>query len=190
MSYRKVGEVFEEHQGRLIDKWAHYLPLYERHFWPFVGRSIRVLEIGVGHGGSLQLWKAYFGPNAEIVGLDIDPRCKEYEEPQITIHIGNQANPPVMGRFDIVIDDGSHVLADQQASLTALWPALNQGGVYWIEDCHHGEGPEIPHENLGSACYYRWIRVFEKSVAGTQRIVKGRPSRPLNAAELAAYGAL
>lgn len=190
MSYRKVGEVFEEHQGRLVDKWSHYLELYERHFWRFVGTPVRVLEIGVGHGGSLQLWKAYFGPNAEIVGLDIDLRCKEYEEPQITVHIGDQSSPPLMGRFDIVIDDGSHVLAHQQASLDALWPALNDGGVYWIEDCHHGEGPELPKDNLKGACYYRWVRVFEKGGGEPKRVVKGHPSRPLNANEIAAYGAL
>lgn len=189
MSYRKVGEVFEAHEGRLIDRWAHYLPLYERHFWQFVGRQLRVLEIGVGHGGGLQLWKAYFGPNAEIVGLDIDPRCKEYEEDRITIHIGDQANPPVMGRFDIVIDDGSHVLADQQASLDALWPAVKEGGVYWIEDCHHGDSPALPPD-IGGACYYRWVRVFEKTRTNTSRVVKGHPSRPLNEAELFAYGSI
>lgn len=189
MSYRKFGEVFESHQGRLADKWAHYLNLYERHFWPFVGLPIRVLEIGVGHGGSLQMWKAYFGPNAEIVGLDIDPRCKEYEEPQITVHIGNQAAPPLMGRFDIVIDDGSHILAHQQASIDALWPALNVGGVYWVEDCHSGLFPRPAGPVTGSS-FYKWVCVYEKGEIEAQRVVKGHPSRPLNEAEIQAYGAL
>lgn len=184
----RLWELFKAHDGRLIDKWAHYFPLYERHFSGYVGNPIRVLEIGIGHGGSLQLWKKYFGERAQIVGLDIDPRCKDYEEDRITVHIGNQASPPLMGRFDIIIDDGSHVVSDQEASIKALWPALNDGGVYWVEDCHQ-RFPEPPELEF-SCCYYPWVCVFEKADVHFARVVEGKPSRPLNAAELQAYGPL
>jgi hypothetical protein len=172
--------LFLSHQGRLMDKWAHYFPIYERHFARYIGESVRVLEIGVGHGGSLQLWKAYFGARAEIVGLDIDGRCKEYEEDRITIHIGDQANPPTMGRFDIVIDDGSHRTEDQSASFTRLWPLTD--GVYLIEDCHHNYPALVPMPII--TYQYPWVMVCERP----QRVVAGRPSRRLNAAEVAAYG--
>lgn len=176
-------QTFEAHQGRLIDRWRHYFSLYDRHFGRFRGGPIRVLEIGIGHGGGLQFWKAYFGSEAQIVGLDIDGRCKEYEESRITVHIGDQADPPIMGRFDIIIDDGSHRIEDQEASFTKLWPYLNSGGVYFIEDCHHGY-PDVCR--VISVLYYQypWVVVCEKP----QRVIAGTPSRPLNTAEIAAYG--
>ena len=51
-----------------------------------------VLEIGVFHGGSLQMWREYFGRGARIVGIDIDPRCRQFEEEQISVMIGDQAD--------------------------------------------------------------------------------------------------
>src|SRR5882757_8118386 len=103
--------MFRHHVGRRVDKWRHYFQIYDRHFDRFRGKRIRVLEIGVDHGGSLQIWKNYFGADATIVGLDIDPRCAEYAEDQIEVRIGNQADVALLkslGQFDIVIDDGSH----------------------------------------------------------------------------------
>lgn len=180
-----LRDIFEAHQGRLTDKWASYFPIYERHFGRFVGKAVRVLEIGVSHGGSLQIWKKYFGSKAEIIGLDIDARCAAYEEEQIKIHIADQAlPPPMMGPLDIVIDDGSHRLVDQAAAFTHLWPTLRAGGIYLIEDCHEGYPALYPDPAL--IYRYQWVIVAEVP----QRMVKGHPSRPLNAAELAAYGDL
>lgn len=180
-----IWETFQSHDGRLTDKWSSYFPIYERHFSRFVGQSVRLLEIGVAHGGSLQLWKKYFGLKAEIIGLDIDQRCKAYEEEQITIRIADQALPlPDLGPLDIVIDDGSHKPEEQAITFTRLWPTVMPGGIYLIEDCHHGY-PYLAHE---PALVYRypWVVVAEKP----ERVVKGKPSRPLNAAEIEAYGDL
>jgi hypothetical protein len=177
-----LREVFAAHQGRLIDKWSHYFPIYEHHFAKFIGRPVRVLEIGVGHGGSLQMWKAYFGTKAEIYGLDSDSRCAEYVEDQIQITIADQGQPPHFGDLDIVIDDGSHKLEDQSASFKALWPALKSGGIYLIEDCHGGYPRLLP---LPAVVYhYPWVLVCEKP----KRVVTGVPSRALNPAEMVAYG--
>jgi hypothetical protein len=136
-------EIFQQHNGRLIDKWEHYLPIYERHFAPFRHRPVRILEIGVFHGGSLQMWKRYFGSDAAIVGVDLDPRCAEYTEDGIDIHIGDQGNPAFWNRmaqeyvdFDIVIDDGSHMAGHQKAAFLSLWPHVRDGGIYLVEDCH------------------------------------------------------
>jgi hypothetical protein len=190
-----LQELWDAHNGRLIDKWAHYLPIYERYFAKFRGTAVRLLEIGVCHGGSLQLWKAYFGPKATIMGLDIDPRCSEYMEDQISIFTGNQTDQRQLAAFqslDIVIDDGSHKFEDQQASLNGLYPNLNVGGVYLIEDIHDQkvamtlQAPTDPW----SWAYYPWVSVWEKLGCKPQRIVTGHPSRPLNADEVAAYSAI
>jgi hypothetical protein len=172
--------LFRHHAGRRVDKWYHYFEIYDRHFSRFRGEPIRVLEIGVDHGGSLQLWKQYFGAYAQIVGLDIDPRCKQYEENQIGIKIGNQADVALLkslGGFDIVIDDGSHRLQDQLASFEALWPSTR--GVYLIEDCHQAT-PQPPDVVLGY--HYPWVVVAERP----QRLIKGAPSRELRPDEIEA----
>ena len=59
-------------------KFIHYFELYEKHFEKYVGKSPRILEIGVFGGGSLELWKEYFGPGTTVVGVDKNPQCKKY----------------------------------------------------------------------------------------------------------------
>lgn len=65
-----LGKYFKENNGNLIHKWVHYFDIYERHFSRFRNRKMTILEIGVYQGGSLQMWKNYFGPQAEIYGVD------------------------------------------------------------------------------------------------------------------------
>jgi Methyltransferase domain len=134
---------FERNDGHLIDKWMHYFGIYERHFDPFRRSGARLLEIGISHGGSLQMWRSYLGRRATIVGVDIEPRVASLAEPGIDIHVGSQSDPEFLrglidryGGFDIVIDDGSHWFADQRVSFDVLWPAVSEGGVYLVEDVH------------------------------------------------------
>lgn len=179
---KTVLEAFRAHRGRLTDKWLHYFWIYQRYFAEYVGQPVKVLEIGVSHGGSLQIWKSYFGPKAQIVGVDIDPRCKAYEEPQIQIEIGHQADPSFWEGlwdhytgFDIVIDDGSHLKSDQEASFKTLWPWTH--GIYLIEDCHSGF-PDIRAVD-GFIVPYPWVLVCMRP----KRVIRGTPSRALNEAE-------
>lgn len=137
-------------ERRVIHKWKHYFPVYERHFGPFVNRSVRVLEIGCGDGGSLQMWKRYFGPHAQVVGIDIEPRCREFEEDQIAVRIGSQDDGAFLARvvdefgpFDVVIDDGSHVQAHVAASFAQLYAGLSKNGVYLVEDLHTAYWPDF-----------------------------------------------
>jgi len=69
--------------GRQIQKWDYYFEIYEKHFQRFIGRSPVILEIGVCDGGSLELWKTYFGTGSKVVGIDIDPRCLAFADEQI-----------------------------------------------------------------------------------------------------------
>src|SRR5208282_5528836 len=115
-------DMFESHKGRQIDKWEHYFPIYEKHFERFRGKAPRVLELGVDHGGSLQLWKHYFGRDAEIIGIDINPLAG-FQEDQIKVYLYDQTSPDIahLGPFDIVIDDGSHQAEHQVLSFEHLW---------------------------------------------------------------------
>jgi hypothetical protein len=143
-----LADIFQQHTGRLVHKWSHYFPIYERHLSRYRQTPVRLLEIGVSHGGSLQIWKRYFGECAALVGVDIDPRCREYVEDGIEIEIGDQSDPQfwsrvvdIYGDFDIIIDDGSHIADHQRASFLSLWPHLRDDGTYIVEDCHTAYWP-------------------------------------------------
>lgn len=146
-----LSRIFLSNATRDIHKWHHYFEIYERWFTPFRTRSdLRMLEIGVLNGGSLKLWRRYFDPGAKIIGLDINPDCKRYEDAarNIFIEIGDQADPDFLARvlekhgpFDIILDDGGHMTAQQTTSFNELYAGLSDGGVYMVEDLYSNYWP-------------------------------------------------
>lgn len=140
----RLASFFEAHEsGRGILKWRHYFDIYDRHFKPFVGRDINIVEIGVYSGGSLDMWQSYFGDRCHVHGVDINPSCRAYETDKISIHIGDQADRGFwrsfkqrVGPVDIVIDDGGHEPEQQIVSLEEMLPQMKPGGVYLCEDVH------------------------------------------------------
>lgn len=166
-------EIFKSHTGRQIDKWEHYFPIYEKHFAKYRGKRLRLLELGVDHGGSLQMWKKYFGPGADIIGIDRNPQCVGYSEEQITVYEADQCDAGIvtLGPFDIVIDDGSHDPRHQEQSFANLWHATT--GVYLIEDIHGGTPTLV--NTAEAICYaYPWVVVVERP----KRLIVGTPSHP------------
>lgn len=138
----KLFEIFKTNNDRPIHKWVHYFEIYERYLEKYKDTPVNVLEIGVQGGGSLQMWKKYFGPTSKILGIDIDSTSK-YEEEQITVEIGSQSDIEFLkkivleyGPFDVIIDDGSHIQSDVLESFFFLYPTLERGGTYIIEDTH------------------------------------------------------
>ncbi len=139
-----LQEYFKAHRtGHGIFKWNHYFDIYERHLRSFRGRDITIVEVGIYSGGSLQMWRDYFGPKCQIVGVDIEPACKSYENASIRVFIGDQADrgfwrkfKQEVGMVDIVIDDGGHSQLQQIVTLEEMLPCLNPGGVYICEDIH------------------------------------------------------
>ncbi|MGI8809821.1 MAG: class I SAM-dependent methyltransferase [Acidimicrobiales bacterium] len=133
---------FLDNRGRVIHKWTHYFPVYERHFARFVNRPCVFWEIGVSEGGSLQMWKRYLGPYAQVVGIDIDPRS-DFAEDQIAVRIGDQSDTAFLqevidefGTPDVVLDDGSHLMHHLTTTFRYLYPRLAPDGVYLVEDLH------------------------------------------------------
>jgi hypothetical protein len=134
---------FYGNQGRLIHKWVHYFEIYHRHFQSFRNKPVTIVEFGVSQGGSLQMWKHYFGPRARIIGVDINPKCAALAEPQIQIRIGDQEDRNFLrslanevGGIDVLIEDGGHTMGQQIATFEELWPNIVEGGVFLIEDLH------------------------------------------------------
>lgn len=138
-----IVDIYVTETPRLIHKWHHYLPIYDRYFSSWRNRPVRFLEIGVSQGGSLGFWRQYFGPDAIIFGIDVDPACAAFDGIDGQVRIGSQDDPDFlrsviaeMGGVDVVLDDGSHVMAHIRKSLDTLFPLVSEGGTYMIEDLH------------------------------------------------------
>jgi len=119
-------------------KGETYMDVYLKYLAPFKFEKFTFLEIGVRDGASVKMWAEYF-PNAKIVGVDINPQCKQYEEDRISIEIGSQEDPEFLqsvidkhGPFKIVLDDGSHINSMTLKSFECLQDSTTS--LYMIED--------------------------------------------------------
>ena len=146
----EIARLFFAHRGRPIHKWVHYFDVYEGYLEKYRHKPITMLEIGVSGGGSLEIWRQYFGPDATIFGIDIDPQCAHRVSPPNQVRIGSQDDAQFleaviaeMGPPDIILDDGSHVARHQIASFNALFSHLKVGGLYIVEDVHTAYWPEF-----------------------------------------------
>lgn len=139
----ELEQIYYLEPHRICQKWAHYFKIYEKYLGRFRGRKFRLLEIGVSQGGSLQLWKRYFGPLVEVIGLDVNPYCRNFEDDQTSIYVGDQGNREFMkklaaelGQVDVVLDDGGHEMNQQIVTFESIFPILREGGVYICEGIH------------------------------------------------------
>lgn len=140
-----LKNLYKTHVGKISDKWASYLEDYDSIFTNFRTRNVRILEIGIQNGGSLEIWAKYF-PNAEkIVGCDINARCSDltYDDPRISVTVGDANCEDVIRKitaisdyFDIIIDDGSHKSSDIIKSFSIYYQKIREGGIYIAEDLH------------------------------------------------------
>lgn len=141
MSDGFLHRYFLNHTGRVIHKWFHYFDVYEKHFERFRGTKVNFLEIGVGQGGSQQMWRAYFGPEANIMCLDIRDLGHRIDPAVAKFYQGDQTDKALLDRIvkengpiDIVLDDGSHYSKHIIPSFEILYPQMSPTGVYMVED--------------------------------------------------------
>lgn len=135
--------LFVNNKGYPVHKWHHYIPIYDHYFSKFRDRKVKFLEIGVFKGGSLQMWREYFGPDATIFGIDTDAQCKELDGIAGQVRIGSQVDNDFMrnvveemGGVDIVLDDGSHQAKHVRKTFQCLFPMMSPYSIYMIEDLH------------------------------------------------------
>lgn len=145
MSKPTLFEVFTSHQGKVSDKWELYLREYDRLFSSYRAAPVRLLEIGIQNGGSLDIWADYFAPGSTLIGCDINPDCAAlvYDNPAISFIVGDANNPAVVEQvlqctpvFDLIIDDGSHTSGDIVKTFTLYFQHLADGGLFVAEDLH------------------------------------------------------
>lgn len=122
-----------------------YLSKYARILGPFRDKTFTLLEIGVADGASLRVWEEYF-PVARIVGMDLRPECRQHAGGRRLVEIGSQDDAARLTQIaqtyepSIIIDDGSHQADHVVSTFTTLYPLLQSGGVYIVEDIHFHSG--------------------------------------------------
>jgi hypothetical protein len=174
---------FTDNTGRLIHKWQHYFEIYDRHFSRFRGTDVCIVEFGVYQGGSLQMWKQYFGSNCKIFGIDINPHCKKLEEEQIEIFIGDQEDRIFLKelaeripRIDILIDDGGHEMKQQINTFEVLFPHIDKNGVYLCEDMHTSYWPKFGGGYKKRSTFIEYSKNFIDSINAWHSVQPNRLS--------------
>lgn len=151
--------------GHVLDKWVHYFPIYTKHLSRYVDRFASVLEIGVYRGGSMRMWKCFFGDGVRLVGADIDPVAITAAGDSYEVVIADQSDPEALlkvsqeyGPFDVIIDDGGHAMDQQITSVETLFPLLAEGGTYLVEDCHTSYWEEYAGGRGRAGTFMEWVK--------------------------------
>jgi hypothetical protein len=160
-------------QGPVRTWSAHnYSDVYEAYLWPLRDEPVNIMEIGIGvsehrsgekknnrivqgrnrgGGASLKMWSDYF-VRSHVYGIDLDT-ATHLDTDRITTFVCDQSDDRDLAslvarlrciEFDLIVDDGSHVAAHQQLTLSHLFPKLRSGGIYVIEDLNAESGGVIP----------------------------------------------
>ncbi len=92
---------FEAYQASPQPSHKHttYFDIYDRIFSEYQNKNITFVEVGVQLGGSLFMWKKFFGDKARIIGIDLNPDAKKWEKDGFEIYIGSQSDPVFWEKF-------------------------------------------------------------------------------------------
>ncbi len=158
-------DLFYASENRSI-KWKKYFPIYEKLFAKYKNQKITFVEVGILDGGSLQIWKKYFGKSSRIIGIDNNPECKKFENENIEIYIGSQSDTNFwkdfynkVGNIDIILDDGGHTNDQQIITLVESINNINNGGLHVVEDVHSSY-----QKHYGNPYKYSFINFTKKNI--------------------------
>jgi len=127
----------------LSNKHSSYFQVYAELLEPYRNKPITFIEVGVLNGGSLFMWREYFGAKARIIGIEFNPLAKRWESEGFDIFIGSQSDGVFwddvfnkIGDVDIVLDDGGHTYEQQIVTAHKCIPHIKDGGLLIVEDTH------------------------------------------------------
>jgi len=165
-----IFKIFSEVE-KFTTKWESYFNVYEKIFQSYKGKKITFVEVGVSTGGSLQMWRKYFGENARIIGVELNPEAKKLEAEGFEIFIGNQSDPSfwkrffeVVGKIDILLDDGGHKNIQQISTVHNSLPFINNNGLVVVEDTHASYLSEFKNPS-----YFSFINYCNKIIESIHR---------------------
>lgn len=171
--YKNVRYLSIKHQS--------YFHTYTQLFESLRGKEIVFVEIGVLNGGSLFMWREYFGKQARIIGVDLNPEAVRWRDEGFEIFIGSQADPSFwqdffsqVGPVDIVLDDGGHTNRQQIITVASCLDRINDGGMLIVEDTHTSYTAKF-----GNPSRYSFIN-FAKHIVDGVNSRCSRLARPAN----------
>ena len=167
----KLANYHHSDKGTTADSKHGFTEIYDQFFSNFRNEKVNILEVGIYNGASLRMYYDYF-PNAEvIIGADIQDLW-QFQNDKIKLKVLDQSDADDLEtfvedsdiKFDIIIDDGSHHMKDQQITFYWLSKLLKDGGMYIIEDLHtslaenglhlYGKDLEIAEDKANTTLHY------------------------------------
>ena len=136
-----LRQVFAGLQQKSL-KVDSYFPIYQSLFERYREMPDLVfVEVGVMNGGSLMMWREYFGPTARIIGVDFSPTAEAMRAKGFEIFIGDQGSPEFwrafyreIGSIDVLLDDGGHTNKHQITTVECALDHIKDGGLIVVED--------------------------------------------------------
>lgn len=136
-----------------ITKPISYYEIYQNYFKPYLGQSLKLMEVGVFKGESLKILSEFFS-ESDILGVDLEMKDIDFSKyANINYEQADQTNAEALvtlsdkyapNGWDIIIDDASHLGAFSQLTFEALFPKLKSGGLYIVEDWGTGYWKDWP----------------------------------------------
>lgn len=144
-------------------KHSSYFQVYADLLDQYRNKPITFVDVGVANGGSLFMWRDYFGVSVRIIGIDFNPNAKKFEKDGFEIHIGSQSDPDFwenffksVGSVDIILDDGGHTFEQQIVTVHSCIPNINEGGLIIVEDTHTSYAPSFGYPTKYS--FIEWTK--------------------------------
>lgn len=175
-----LNEIFDRHltdKGTIFSAKHGYGKYYDMFFTNFRHKDIKVLEVGIYKGNSIKAWREYFTKasifgvdNGSVVPVDMDLNALDKVKVE-TIDVFKPEFPEFVsnnGPFDIIVDDCSHKLDNQEIIFKTTYDHLNKGGVYVIEDVGHVKGNR--ESDLKAVLFRKDVipEVFDSEYVGTK----------------------
>ncbi len=141
---KSLKNLYENHSDKVTQRWSIYLDEYEKKLNQFQKLPIKLLEVGIENGGSLEIFSKYFFNAELILGCDINTKCKElkFDKSSIKFIVGDinddETKKKIIeySKFDIIIDDGAHGSVDIVKTFCNYFNYLKEGGLFIVEDLH------------------------------------------------------
>ncbi len=162
------NEIYKHYKNSkyFSQKHASYFQVYEDLLSKYRNRKFTFVEVGIFDGGSLFMWRSFFGPEARIIGIDLNPEAKKWEKDGFEIYIGSQSSTDFwdelfssVGDIDVLLDDGGHTNEQQIITTLKCVPHIRNGGMLIVEDTHSNYMKEY-----GNPSKYSFINYSKKLI--------------------------
>ena len=136
--YTELNQIGHHTGTDKADHIHNYLNKYEFFLSRWKDSVFTLLELGIFRGDSLKMWQEFF-PNAKIIGVDINEKCKQFENERTKVVIADLSLEEELQSLaswgaSVIIDDASHIWSHQIKAICTLFSTLPHGGIYILED--------------------------------------------------------